>query len=268
LRKKLFRDKALEEQGNRLAGDVLLVTSPSSWLILFYYAVALVFIVIFLATKTYVRKEIALGKLSRDLGVVTVVSSGDGIVEKLHVVEQEQVEKGGVIATLSNKRSISTAVNLAGDMLAIESPVNGRLELLAVASGQTVSANQQLAIIVPSQSKLYAEVFIPSKAAGYIEPGQRIRLKFHAYPDARFSVGLGTIVNVSQTVLYPEEISVPIAAQSGLVFRAYAEIESPNVVAEGREFPLRDGMLFWAEIETDEKTLMQWLLTALFTPSR
>ena len=67
--------------------------------------------------------------------------------------------------------------------------------------------------ILPADSPLQAELFIPARAIGFVEVGQDVRLLFDAFPYQRFGTYHGKIVKVSQTVLLDSDVSGPVKLQ-------------------------------------------------------
>lgn len=146
----------------------------------------------------------------------------------------------------------------------VVSPVNGRMELIAQSVGQTLGPDRPIGIIAPLDSRLFAELFVPSRAAGFIKIGQDVRLRYEAFPHQTFGAGHGTVASVSRTVLSPEEVSLPAAQLTEPVFRVIVEIQSESVSAYGEDIPLRAGMLLSADVEIDERTLLRWLLDPIY----
>jgi membrane fusion protein len=143
-------------------------------------------------------------------------------------------------------------------------PIAGRVAVLPVAAGQPIAANATLAVITPVASRLEAELLAPSRAAGFIEPGQEVQLQLHAFPYQRFGVVPGAVKTVSTTVLGPNEISIPGLSIQEPVFRVHVTLSRAAVEAYGKSYPLQPGMLLNADIVFDRRTLLQWLFDPLY----
>jgi membrane fusion protein len=143
-------------------------------------------------------------------------------------------------------------------------PIAGRIAALPVAAGQPIAANATLAVITPVASKLEAELLAPSRAAGFIEPGQEVQLQLHAFPYQRFGVVPGAVKTVSTTVLGPNEISIPGLSIQEPVFRVHVTLSRAAIDAYGKSYPLQPGMLLNADIVFDRRTLLQWLFDPLY----
>ncbi|WP_257623526.1 MULTISPECIES: HlyD family secretion protein [unclassified Rhizobium] len=73
----------------------------------------------------------------------------------------------------------------------VVAPVAGRVAALQAQPGQTAIAQSPLAALVPGGSNLEANLLVPPRAAGLIQPGQEVRLKVDAFPYQRFGMLLG-----------------------------------------------------------------------------
>jgi len=144
----------------------------------------------------------------------------------------------------------------------LEAPVAGRVAALAVSRGQNVRAQQLAVALLPEGGRLEAELFVPTRAAGFIRPGQPVRLQLDAFPHQRFGVVAGEVASVSRTVFEPAElpVSLPVA---GPVYRVLASLSSQEVDAYGERFPLQAGMTLSAHVVQEERRLWQVLLDPL-----
>lgn len=146
--------------------------------------------------------------------------------------------------------------------------VSGRVVALPVSQGQDVAAGTMIAAITPAGSKLEAELFVPSRAAGFIKSGQDVRLMYQAFPYQKFGSAEGKVVQVSRTVLGPEEISVPGLQLNEPVFRVKVRLKHELVSAYGQDMPVQPGMLLSADVIIDRRTLLEWLLDPLYAVGR
>jgi membrane fusion protein len=166
----------------------------------------------------------------------------------------------------------SAEANLAQRMIDAEarrvqfvmSPVAGRLVALPVAVGQSIVVGATVAVVIPEGAKLQAELLAPSSAAGFIRPGQEVRLMLQAFPYQRFGTVKGTVTSISKTVLAPTEISVPGLKIEESVFRVRVALSREDIQAYGEAIPLQPGMLVAGDVVVDRRSLIQWLFDPLF----
>lgn len=167
-------------------------------------------------------------------------------------------------ATLSQRR-----VSLASQSSFVATaPIDGRVVAVPVEQGQTAGAGAAVAVLMPKGSELTAELYAPSRAAGFIRPGQEVRLMYQAFPYQTFGTGRGVVRSVSRTVLAPSEVAIPGLTVTEPVFRVRVALDRQAVAAYGRRMPLQPGMLLTADVVVDRRTLLQWLLDPLYAAGR
>jgi len=143
----------------------------------------------------------------------------------------------------------------------------GRVTALQAKRGQAVTANSPLLTLIPLESSLQAEVYVPSRAIGFIKPGQRVRLLYDAFPYQRFGAGFGHVAYISTTVLRPDEVSAAIRLDEP-VYRVLVKPERNTVQAYGSEFDLRAGMAFTADVILENRTFLQFMLDPILAAGK
>lgn len=149
-----------------------------------------------------------------------------------------------------------------------KAPVDGRVVALPLQQGQTATPGAAVAVLMPKGSDLLAELYVPSRAAGFIRPGQEVRLMYQAFPYQTFGTGRGVVRTVSQTVLAPSEVAIPGLTVQEPVFRIRVALDHKFVAAYGRRMPLQPGMLLTADVVIDRRSLLQWLLDPVYAAGR
>jgi membrane fusion protein len=149
-----------------------------------------------------------------------------------------------------------------------EAPITGQVVALPVEIGQAVPPGATLAVMAPAGSTLMADLYVPSRAAGFIRPGQRVNLMYQAFPYQKFGVGRGRVQSVSRTVLGPGETAIPGLEMKEPVFRVRVQLDSAVVSAYGQTLPLQPGMLLTADIVIDRRSLAEWLLDPIYAAKR
>jgi len=146
--------------------------------------------------------------------------------------------------------------------------VAGQVVAIPVERGQSVAAGAAVAVLTPKGSHLEAELYAPSRAAGFIKPGQEVRLKYQAFPYQKFGAMKGVVASVSRTVLAPSEVAIPGLTVQEPVFRVRVTLPRTTVTAYAHDLPIQPGMLLTADIVIDRRTLFEWLLDPLYAVSR
>ncbi|WP_295168410.1 HlyD family efflux transporter periplasmic adaptor subunit [uncultured Brevundimonas sp.] len=147
-------------------------------------------------------------------------------------------------------------------------PVAGRVSVLAVRRGQSLNAGQTLAVVVPDNATLYVELFVPSRAAGFLKVGQPVRLMYQAFPYQKFGADEGSILAISRTVLAATDVETAGVEVTEPVFRVRVKIPRPYIEAYGQSYALQPGMRVDADIIVDRRTLAEWLFDPLYAAGR
>ena len=89
----------------------------------------------------------------------------------------------------------------AEQRLIVRAPQAGIVSTLLAEPGQSVSPASALATLVPQGAVLQAQLFAPSSAIGFVQPGQAVRLRFEAFPYQKFGQQPARVLQVSRTPL-------------------------------------------------------------------
>lgn len=148
--------------------------------------------------------------------------------------------------------------------LEVRSPISGTVTAIQARDGQWQATNTPLLAIVPSEAVFQVELFVPSRAIGFLTPGQVVRIRYDAFPYRRFGVYEGTVSIISKHVLLPSELPVPLELKEP-VYRITVLLKDQHVHAYGRTFPLQAGMSLEADIILEKQTLFQWIFDPLIS---
>jgi membrane fusion protein len=144
----------------------------------------------------------------------------------------------------------------------VQSPVDGYVALLAAAPGQTADPRRVQMEIVPRGSALRAQLFVPARAIGFIEPGEKVRVLYDAFPYQEFGTYGGVVTEVSHTMQNAADASGPIRLEQP-AYRVIATLDATGIDAHGKRFPLQPDMTLKAEIILEKRPLIRWLLEPL-----
>jgi membrane fusion protein len=184
----------------------------------------------------------------------------------LRIAAQEETVKRGLAATARD-----LAETEARRALTIPAPQAGTVTAIHATPGAAVHPETPLLSIVPQGSRLEAHLYAPSRAVGFVRAGQRVLLRYRAYPYQKFGHYRGTIASVSRSVIEPSELPPGFAsagAQGGSgepLYRIVVDLERQDVTAYGKAVPLQSGMQLDADILLDRRRLYEWVLDPLFT---
>ena len=140
----------------------------------------------------------------------------------------------------------------------IRAPATGVVTNIAVNRGQSVAADSPLATVLPKGSGLHAELLVPTRAIGFIKPGQSVVLRYEAFPYERFGQYHGIVTDIGRNVWASGERVGPLSVREP-VYRVDVNLERQAVSALGQEFGLRPGMLVNADLLLEKRTILEWI---------
>lgn len=154
----------------------------------------------------------------------------------------------------------------AARRVVIAAPQDGVVTAVLAEPGQSVSPSSALASLVPAGAHLQAQLYAPSSAIGFVRPGQRVRMRFEAFPYQKFGHQDGHVVQVSRTPLAPNELAAlalpvndgPVREREAM-FRITVAIDP----ADGEALPLVPGMRLQADVQLETRRLVEWLFEPL-----
>ncbi|WP_448206662.1 HlyD family efflux transporter periplasmic adaptor subunit [Azospirillum sp. sgz302134] len=149
----------------------------------------------------------------------------------------------------------------------IKAPSAGRVSTLQATVGRAADPRYLQLEIVPANNVLEAELFVPTRAIGFVRPGQDVRVLYDAFPYQSFGAYHGQIVRVSQTILKESDISAPVTLQEP-AYKVTVALDRQDIDADGQRVPLQADMLLRADIVLGKRTLMSWLIDPLISARR
>jgi membrane fusion protein len=144
----------------------------------------------------------------------------------------------------------------------VRAPIAGRVAMLDANVGQPAQTQRPHLEILPEGSALQAELLVPTRAAGFVHPGQEVRILYDPFPYQNFGSYRGHITEVSRTVISGADASAPISVKEP-AYKVDVELERPDIDAGGRKIPLQSGMLLKADIILEKRPLITWLINPL-----
>ena len=169
--------------------------------------------------------------------------------------------------------------NSARGQLVITAPQAGAVSAIGVHAGESVQPGQTLATLVPQAasgqaSTLEAQLYAPSRTAGFVQPGQDVWLRLAAYPYQKFGMAQGRVARVSSTPINPSDLppgqgqALLAAAQSNEpLYRVTVALASQTIQTYGKQQPLRPGMALEADVLQERRAVWEWMLEPVLAAS-
>ena len=168
----------------------------------------------------------------------------------------------GKLAALSRDESTltqSSRENLARRAYDVTAAGEGTVERVIALAGQTVAIGAPLIQVQTGPRVLMADIYVPTRSAGFLREGQTVRLAIDAFPMERFGHATATVVDVGRAVMAPGDAGMPSFVKEP-VFRVRATLATPVVTAYGETYPLKSGLSAQADIALDERPLYRWVI--------
>lgn len=195
--------------------------------------------------------EIARG---RDERIAVLDSKGRDLTQTASVLRNERLQMEKQLDDLQARQE-----------QLIVAPQDGLVAAVNIRTGQRVESGHRIMAIASADAALTAVLQVPSKAIGLIEPGQRVSLKYDAFPFETFGLRYGRVTRVETASLETGEMSAEGTGETDRRFLVEITPEEGFVTAYGRQRPLRVGMMLTADIEVERRSILAWWLAPLLT---
>jgi hemolysin D len=205
--------------------------------------------------------------------------------EKAKAVSQFIADNENKLAEAARKADEARqAFAKAGARLArtrLAAPIDGIVAQTAVTTvGQVVTTGQQLAVITPVGGKLQVQALVANLDIGFVKKGQPAVIKVDAFPFTRFGVLHGKVVEIAPAAVSEQEARRALAnatasanaAQTpapqpgqpdNFVFPVTIALDETAMKIDNAVIPLTPGMTVTAEIKTDSRRVIDYLLSPL-----
>lgn len=153
------------------------------------------------------------------------------------------------------EEEVNKAQNRSGLQM-LRAPADGTVQQLAVyAAGAVLKPADPILVVVPANTPLIVEAQVLNRDVGFVRIGQRVTVKFDAYPFTRYGVTEGRLVGLSRDAVVDDKL--------GPVYQARVRLLASSLTIEGQRQPLAPGLGATAEISTGSRRVIDFLLSPL-----
>lgn len=149
--------------------------------------------------------------------------------------------------------------------LVINAPQDGQITTILSEIGQTIQPDKPLASLLPNNAKLIANLYLPSRAFGFIEKNLLVLIRFPAYPYQKFGQYGGKVKELGRTALSADELTAVGQVRTEPLYRVIVSLDSQSIQAYGKSIDLQDGTQVEADILIDTRKLYEWVLEPLYS---
>ncbi|MDR5817728.1 MULTISPECIES: HlyD family efflux transporter periplasmic adaptor subunit [unclassified Caballeronia] len=162
----------------------------------------------------------------------------------------------------------------------VSAPKGGVVTFSGLVAGRMLSTSDVALVIATKEGgPLRVALSIPSRRRGFVREGQLVRLKFDAFPYAKFGTYEARIDSISGTTVLPasppsnqgtpgtpdpEQTAGSKGSDSEGDYLAWATLRGNTFDFEGQHFAILPGMRATASIVVERRSIAEWVLAPLF----
>jgi membrane fusion protein len=170
---------------------------------------------------------------------------------------QRNARRSALERDISELRQEMTEVD-ARRTVVLTAPTDGRVTTILAEVGQMTTPSVPLLSLLPADGELIAHLLVPTRAAGFMRTNQTVALRYQAFPYQRFGSHLGTLSDISRTVIEPDQARLPLPVTEP-VYLATVRLPAQQMRAYDQSMPLQAGMQLDADILIDRRSLIEWI---------
>ncbi|MGY3094719.1 membrane fusion protein [Pantoea agglomerans] len=177
----------------------------------------------------------------------------------------DEKKRNDIERQLADNRQ-SMAENEARRSFELRAPKSGYVGMIMVKNGQMLTAGQSAIAVLPSNTELVARIMVNTQSIGFIQPGQRVVLRYKAFPYQKFGQQYGKVIEVSRTALSPQEVTT-LTGKNNIQeqqYRVLVSLDKQSITAYAQNEKLKPGMALDADFIVDKRHLYEWVLEPIF----
>jgi len=151
------------------------------------------------------------------------------------------------------------------ELLELKAPQEAVVKDLSThTAGTVVQPGTVLLTLVPMEKELRAEVWISNEDAGFVHPGQAVKLKLVAFPFQKYGLAEGEVEHVSADAsdnAASNGANDKNAKMPPIGYRALIALKSMHLDMENNRYSLAAGMQTTAEILLGRRSVIEYLLS-------
>lgn len=189
------------------------------------------------------------------------VSSEKDLQKQRALISPLQTNEASQMRSAKSQLESNIADLSISDGYVVRAPISGKVVSINLRVGESAN-NVPIAAIVPENANLEAELLLPTRSAGFVKSGMKVRVMVDAFPYQKFGIIKAEINEITNAAFRPGEIKAPIDFKEPM-YRVRAKINAENLKVYGTPPELQSGMTIKADIITDTRSFLMWLLDPL-----
>ncbi len=159
----------------------------------------------------------------------------------------------------------------AGGEIIVRALSNGKVDSMSVTVGQMVNAGDSLLQIIPKNIKnYYLVMWVPNDAVPYIAVGDKVNVRYEAFPAEKFGQFSATVRTLSKTPASPQEMltyqGAPRSLQGDAIpyYKVIVKPDKQVIAYNGKSLPLENGMKAQSTLFLEKRKIYQWMLSPFY----
>ncbi|ELD1685245.1 HlyD family secretion protein [Salmonella enterica] len=158
-----------------------------------------------------------------------------------------------------------------GGEIIIRALSDGKVDSLSVTVGQMVNAGDSLLQVIPENiENYYLIIWVPNDAVPYISAGDKVNIRYEAFPAEKFGQFSATVKTISRTPASTQEmLTYKGAPQNSLGisvpwYKVIVKPEKQIISYDGKSLPLENGMKAESTLFLEKRRIYQWMLSPFY----
>ncbi|EIY5616268.1 HlyD family secretion protein [Salmonella enterica] len=158
-----------------------------------------------------------------------------------------------------------------GGEIIIRALSDGKVDSLSVTVGQMVNAGDSLLQVIPENiENYYLIIWIPNDAVPYISAGDKVNIRYEAFPAEKFGQFSATVKTISRTPASTQEMLTYKGAPQNTLgisvpwYKVIVKPEKQIISYDGKSLPLENGMKAESTLFLEKRRIYQWMLSPFY----
>ncbi|EIB9351362.1 HlyD family secretion protein [Salmonella enterica] len=158
-----------------------------------------------------------------------------------------------------------------GGEIIIRALSDGKVDSLSVTVGQMVNAGDSLLQVIPENiENYYLIIWVPNDAVPYISTGDKVNIRYEAFPAEKFGQFSATVKTISRTPASTQEMLTYKGAPQNTLgisvpwYKVIVKPEKQIISYDGKSLPLENGMKAESTLFLEKRRIYQWMLSPFY----
>ena len=158
-----------------------------------------------------------------------------------------------------------------GGEIIIRALSDGKVDSLSVTVGQMVNAGDSLLQVIPENiENYYLILWVPNDAVPYISAGDKVNIRYEAFPAEKFGQFSATVKTISRTPASTQEMLTYKGAPQNTLgtsvpwYKVIVKPEKQIISYGGKSLPLENGMKAESTLFLEKRRIYQWMLSPFY----